>query len=149
MRRRATLAEQRLMTSHAALERVRLEGALLMARTAAHRINNALALVVGYTELLAQDLTVRADPRLAECARHALEGSLQAAEELGRLQRIVRLEEDTDVALSLPVLDLERSTAVDPPHEPGEGATTATLVPAQPASQSASNKRGGGPDGGA
>ena len=104
------------------LERARLEGALLMARTAAHRINDALAVVVGYTELLAHDPTVRADPRLTTFAREALAGCLRAAEDLTRLQRIVRLEEDTAVALPRPVLDLDRSTASQPPasRQPAE-----------------------------
>ena len=103
------------MLTQAALEHARLEGALLMARTLAHRVNNALALVVGYGELLGQHPAVRADPRLIKYAQAARDGGLQAAAELSRLQRIVRLVEDTSMALPFPILDLERSTAPDLP----------------------------------
>ena len=98
------------MATHEALERARLEGALLMARTAAHHLNNTLVVVVGYTELLAHDPTVRTKPRLTKFARAAVAASLQAAEDLTGLQGIVRLEQDAAVALPLAVLDLDRSS---------------------------------------
>ena len=38
----------------AALERARLEGVLLAARTAQHELNNRLGVVLGYAEMLAE-----------------------------------------------------------------------------------------------
>src|SRR5919199_4486887 len=78
-------------------DQARLEGARLMARTAAHRLNNTLALVVGYTDLLAQHPAVRARPHLATFAQAALESSMWAAGELSRMQRLVRLVEDSSL----------------------------------------------------
>ena len=92
-------------------ERERLDAALLVARTAAHRVNNALAPVVSYTHRLTQHPAVQADARLTRFATVAERGAQRAAAEIARLQRIVRLEEDQTVALPVPVLDLDRSTA--------------------------------------
>jgi uncharacterized membrane protein len=75
---------------------VRLDGALLVARTAAHKVNNALSPVTGYAELLAHSSAVRSDPQLAVYAAHVLEASEVAAAEVRRLQTIIRLEEDPD-----------------------------------------------------
>src|SRR5579884_1037781 len=93
------------------LERARLEGALLAIRTAAHHMNNQLALTIGYAELLATDPRLPAE--LREMAQEAQRGAEQAAETLARLQRMVRLEEAA-APLGLggqSVLDLERSSA--------------------------------------
>src|SRR5207249_54724 len=50
--RTAHLLEEARRAREIAAERARLEGALTTARTAAHRLNNALALVTGYGDLL-------------------------------------------------------------------------------------------------
>lgn len=92
-------------------ERARLEGALLVARTVAHEINNALSPIVGFTELLALSPKVSADPTLVTYANLILDAGEQVAGKIQRLQRIVRLEEATDVlGPSQPVLDLDRCT---------------------------------------
>ena len=93
-------------------EGARMQGALLAARTAAHHINNQLALTVGYAELLARQ---RALPEaLRPMALEALRGAEAAVETVAKLQRIARLEE-APAPLGLggegPVLDLERSSA--------------------------------------
>ena len=95
----------------------RLDAALLVARTAAHRVNNALAPLAGYTQLLAQDPAIVADPRLTRYATAAQAGAQRAAAEIARLQQIVRLEADATVVVEPPVLDLDRSTA--PRETPG------------------------------
>ena len=96
-------------TALAGLERSRLQGALLAARTAAHHINNSLAMTVGYSELLANSARLPDD--LKEMAREALRGAQQAAETLARLQNVARLAEtpaaSADATFS--VLDLDRS----------------------------------------
>ena len=88
------------------LERSRLEGALLAARTAQHALNNQLALTVGYTDVLATDLSL--PPDLREMAGEALSGAQAASTTLEELQRITHLEE-IDQSGPGPVLDLARS----------------------------------------
>ncbi|CAA9240262.1 MAG: hypothetical protein AVDCRST_MAG77-1631 [uncultured Chloroflexi bacterium] len=88
---------------------MRLDGAMSVARTAAHRVNNALAPVVGYAELLSISPTARDDPRLADFAARIIEGAEQATAEVRRLQQIVRLEEEPNSPV--PVLNMDASTA--------------------------------------
>jgi GAF domain-containing protein len=88
------------------MERSRLEGVLLAARTAQHALNNQLALTVGYADVLAADERLPAD--LVELARAALSGAQAAAATLHELQRIIHVEE-IDQAGPGPVLDLARS----------------------------------------
>jgi GAF domain-containing protein len=93
------------------MERARLSGALLAARTAAHHINNQLALTVGYAELLARHPKLPAE--LKRMADEALRGAQEAADTLHRMLRIARLEEaeGPDAPQTLePILDLERSS---------------------------------------
>jgi PAS domain S-box-containing protein len=97
------------------LERSRLEGALLAARTAQHALNNQLALAVGYADLLAADPRLPAD--LRELAGEALSGAQAAGTILEQLQRITHLEE-VDRAGPGPVLDLGRSVQRTSPAEP-------------------------------
>jgi signal transduction histidine kinase len=106
------------------MERLRLEGALLAARTAQHALNNQLGAVVGYADLLADD------PRLPEdlhsLAREILAGAQEAARTVQQLGQITRLEE-IDQGGPGPVLDLARSTEpistpeTDPGGTPGSG----------------------------
>ena len=60
-----------------------LEGALLRAHDVQHQLNNQLALITGYAEILAQDPRLPAD--LREAAREALAGGLGAVEAGKRL----------------------------------------------------------------
>lgn len=91
-----------------ALERVRLEGVLLAARTAQHEGNNLLALTVGYTEILANDPGL--PPRLLEMAVEAHDGARQAAEVLRRLREIIRIREVGFGPADLSTIDLAAST---------------------------------------
>jgi PAS domain S-box-containing protein len=88
------------------LERSRLEGVLLAARTAQHALNNQLALTVGYADVLAAD--PRLPPDLREVAHEALNGAQAAAGTVQQLQQITRLDE-IDRAGPGPVLDIPRS----------------------------------------
>ena len=91
--------------------RTRLDGAMLVARTVAHEINNALAPVVGYAELLGMRSGVAQDPQSATFAKLSVEAAEDAAAKVARLQRIVRLQEDvTPLGPAHPILDMERST---------------------------------------
>jgi GAF domain-containing protein len=91
------------------LERARLDGALLVARTTAHEINNALAPVVGYAELLTMQSGL--GPAAARYAADILAGAMHATERVRQLQRIVRLDESSMSPGGQSLLDLDRSTA--------------------------------------
>jgi DNA-binding response OmpR family regulator len=93
-------------------ERNRLDGALLLARTAAHAINNALGLTTGYAELLAAHPSVASNAVLWQYVQEVLTGAQLAAERLERFQHVIRLEETpSPLGADRPVLDLDRSTA--------------------------------------
>jgi GAF domain-containing protein len=105
---RAQAEESRLAAER---ERARLDGALLVARTVTHDLNNALAPVVGFAELLGADPVVAASPQLAVYAQRLMDAGLDAAEKVTRLGRIVRLQEtESGLGGGQPVLDMERST---------------------------------------
>ncbi|MBI3970435.1 MAG: GAF domain-containing protein, partial [Chloroflexi bacterium] len=92
-------------------ERAKLEGALLVARTVAHDVNNALAPVSGFAELLGLHPLVRGDVQLESYARLIFDGAAQVAEKVQRLQGIIRLElkpPEQGLGPDKPVLDLER-----------------------------------------
>ncbi len=85
----------------------RLGGALLMARTAAHLLNNQLAMTVGYADLLASDERLPADARAA--AREALHGAESAAATITRLGRILDLPTEDRGAPGRPIIALQQS----------------------------------------
>jgi len=92
----------------------RLDGALLVARTVAHEINNAISPVLGFAELLALRPSVVADPSAMAYTTHITAAAQETAAKIRRLQHIVRLEQaDSPLGESIPVLDLERSSRED------------------------------------
>jgi PAS domain S-box-containing protein len=100
----------RLRAEMAERERARLEGALLAARTAQHELNNQLALIVGYADILGSEETLSAEARgVLEMIQDAAAATTSIVD---ALRRIARLEE-VDLGGPGPVLDLERSTEED------------------------------------
>ena len=93
------------------LERARLEGALLAARTAQHELANQLALTVGHTELIS--INPALPPNLRDAVNEAIRGAEQAIITLRRLQHITRLEETDWGPQTKPTIDLRRSTGED------------------------------------
>lgn len=90
--------------------RSRLDGALLVARTVAHEINNALAPISGGADLLGTLPALQEQPAAAYL-KMIVDASAQAAARVRRLQRIVRLEETVSpLGPERPILDLDRST---------------------------------------
>ena len=73
------------------LERARLEGVLLAARTAQHELNNKLALATGYAEFLALDPSLSPDAR--ESAQEVLAASHAAAAIVDQLRRVTSVQE--------------------------------------------------------
>jgi GAF domain-containing protein len=91
------------------LERSRLEGALLAARTAQHALNNHLSAVIGYTELVSADSRLPADA--LDLLNEAIAGAHAAAQTLAQIQRITQWEEIDRGAPGGLVLDLSQSTS--------------------------------------
>lgn len=73
------------------LERARLEGVLLAARTAQHELNNKLALATGYAEFLALDPSL--SPKARESAQEVLAASNAAAAIVDQLRRVTSVQE--------------------------------------------------------
>ncbi len=71
----------------------RLEGVLLAVRTVEHELNNELARVVGYAELLQRDPSLA--PAHQAHVREALEGGRAAASLIDRLRRLTEVKERT------------------------------------------------------
>ena len=108
----AAQALERARISEERAERARLEGALLVARTVAHEINNAMAPITGYAELLSLSPVVASDEKMVGFARRILWASTDVAAKVKLLQKIIRLEEtESPLGPDQTLLDLERSTA--------------------------------------
>ncbi|HET7772046.1 MAG TPA: GAF domain-containing protein [Chloroflexota bacterium] len=107
----AAMALERVRVGQERAAHARLEGALLVARTVAHEINNALTPITGYAELLSVSPSVAADEQAAGFARRILWASTDVATMVTRLQQIIRLEEvEVKPGPHGRVLDLERSS---------------------------------------
>jgi signal transduction histidine kinase len=93
----------------AALERARLEGVLLAARTAQHELNNRLGVVLGYAEMLAEypDLP----DGMTELVTEIVGGAKELAETVDQLRRVTRIRETPRPSLTGPTLDLQESVA--------------------------------------
>ncbi|HEV7664159.1 MAG TPA: response regulator [Chloroflexota bacterium] len=93
----------------AALERARLEGVLLAARTAQHELNNRLGVVLGYAEMLAEypDLT----DGMTELVNEIVSGAKDLAETVDALRRVTRIRETPRPNLTGTTLDLTESVA--------------------------------------
>lgn len=89
------------------LRRTRLDGALVLARTAQHHLNNPLALTVGCADMVAND--PRLQPDLRECMEQVVQSAQQAAETVDQLRRVTCLEEAEDSSPVGPVANLTRS----------------------------------------
>jgi CheY-like chemotaxis protein len=90
--------------------RSRCEGSLLVARTVAHELNNALSPVVGFADLLRQRPSVSADSSAATFAAAIADAGELAMRKIQRLQLATSLEDPPiQVAAGMLVLDLERA----------------------------------------
>jgi|GEM_PF-4459593 len=88
----------------------RLNGAILVARSVAHEINNALSPLLGYAELLSLQPEVARNPVAVQYARLLVEGGQAIAERVKHLQSIVRLKEmSSPLGTDESVLDLKGS----------------------------------------
>ena len=92
----------------AAIERARLEGVLLAARTAEHELNNRLSATLGYASLLAEDPTL--PEHLRRQALDVVRGAKGASEVVNRLRTVTRLHETAWGPWIGTTIDLKRST---------------------------------------
>jgi DNA-binding response OmpR family regulator len=93
----------------AAIERARLEGVLLAARTAQHELNNRLGVVLGYAEMLAEHPGL--PDSMAELVSEIVSGARELAETVDQLRRVTRIRETPRPSLTGSTLDLQESVA--------------------------------------
>jgi len=93
----------------AALERARLEGVLLAARTAQHELNNRLGVVLGYAEMLAEYPGL--PDSMNELVSEIVSGAKELAETVDQLRRVTRIRETPRPSLTGPTLNLHESVA--------------------------------------
>ena len=92
-------------------EGARMEGALLVARTVAHDINNALAPITGGADLLGTLPTIAHDPTASAYLNMIVAAADSVATKVARLQGLVRLDQtETPLGPDRPMLNMERST---------------------------------------
>ena len=93
----------------AALERARLEGVLLAARTAQHELNNRLGVVLGYAEMLSEYPGL--PDGMTELVNEIVTGAKDLAETVDQLRRVTRIRETPRPSLTGTTLDLQESVA--------------------------------------
>lgn len=84
----------------------------LLAQAAAHEINNPLAIIMGYSQLLEERLA--AETEEGGWARTCRRAGGRIRDAVGRLNRIVRIESTESTGSLSPILDTERSAG---PHD--------------------------------
>jgi signal transduction histidine kinase len=88
---------------------------ILAGRTAQHELNNRLARVVGYSELLTIDTGMTDEARLM--AERVLAAAKETVETVERMSRVTRIEELDWGERIGGTIDLARSTEAPPPAE--------------------------------
>jgi PAS domain S-box-containing protein len=105
-------ATERLAGEEARREAASLRSVNLLAQAAAHEINNPLAIILGYVQMLED----RLPPGTEESgwARTCRNAAVRIRDAVGRLSRIVRVETTQPSGTVPPILDMERSTTPRP-----------------------------------
>src|SRR5436305_4308102 len=92
-----------------AIERARLEGVLLAARTAQHELNNRLGVVLGFAEMLAEYPGL--PENMNDVVMEIVNGAKDLAETVDQLRRVTRIRETPRPSLTGTTLDLTESVA--------------------------------------
>jgi PAS domain S-box-containing protein len=100
-------AADRLAGEEARREAASLRSVNLLAQAAAHEINNPLAIIMGYSQLLEERLA--AETEEGGWARTCRRAGGRIRDAVGRLNRIVRVESTESTGSLPPILDTERS----------------------------------------
>ncbi len=101
-------ASERLKAEAAMREAAELRSVNLLAQAAAHEINNPLAVIVGYLQLLGD--RAQAGSQEAKWLGMSLEAAERIKEAVARLRRIVRVESTQPTGSTPAILDTEKSS---------------------------------------
>jgi PAS domain S-box-containing protein len=105
-------AVERLAGEEVRREAASLRSVNLLAQAAAHEINNPLAIIMGYTQMLEDRLPPATEE--GNWARTCGNAAVRIRDAVGRLSRIVRIESTHPTGTLPPILDTERSTTTHP-----------------------------------
>jgi PAS domain S-box-containing protein len=105
-------AVERLAGEEVRREAASLRSVNLLAQAAAHEINNPLAIIMGYTQMLEDRLPPATEE--GNWARTCGNAAVRIRDAVGRLSRIVRIESTLPTGTLPPILDTERSTTTHP-----------------------------------
>lgn len=100
-------AAERVAGEEARKEAASLRSVNLLAQAAAHEINNPLAIIMGYSQMLEDRLAVTSEE--GQWARTCRRAAGRIREAVARLSRIVRIEPTESGGALPPILDTERS----------------------------------------
>ena len=106
-------AEERLAAEAAERERAELRTVSLTARAAAHEINNPLAVISGYLQLL--EPRHAADTREGSWLRQMLDAAVRIRDSVDRLNRVTRIATTPTTETRPPMLDTHRSSGEPAP----------------------------------
>ena len=120
-------ARERMAAEAAARETSELRAATLVARAAAHEINNPLAVILGYLQLL--EGRWPSDSREAKWSAQMLEAGARIRDAVGRLSSLIKVEARPTAGEAPAMLDSVRSSR---PVESLPGAPAASAAPAAP-----------------
>lgn len=109
-------AAERLAGEEARREAASLRSVNLLAQAAAHEINNPLAIIMGYAQMLEDRLPPGGEE--SNWAHTCKNAAVRIRDAVGRLSRIVRVESTHPTGTVPPILDMERSTT-KPPNDAG------------------------------
>jgi PAS domain S-box-containing protein len=107
-------AAERLAGEEARREAASLRSVNLLAQAAAHEINNPLAIIMGYIQMLEDRLPAGTEE--SNWTRTCRNAAVRIRDAVGRLSRIVRVESTPTSGAVPPILDMERST-IKPPDD--------------------------------
>jgi len=102
-------AAERLAGEDARRESASLRSVNLLAQAAAHEINNPLAIIMGYVQMLEDRLPAGSEE--SGWARTTRNAAVRIRDAVGRLSRIVRIESTEPTGALTAILDTERSSA--------------------------------------
>jgi PAS domain S-box-containing protein len=106
-------AAERLAGEEARREAASLRSVNLLAQAAAHEINNPLAIIMGYSQMLEDRLAAESEE--GQWARTCRRAAGRIRDAVARLSRIVRIESTEATGSLPPILDTERSA--EPPDD--------------------------------
>ena len=105
-------AAERLAGEEARREAASLRSVNLLAQAAAHEINNPLAIIMGYVQMLEDRLPPGSEE--SNWTRTCRTAAVRIRDAVGRLSRIVRVESTHPTGTVPPILDMVRSTTKRP-----------------------------------